>query len=117
MRFGCFLRYNVRSDGTLAYHVITGKEARHPLCKFGETVLFLIPYTTDRGKSVSRWHKGVWVGINDLNNNRIVLNNAGVHLSRGVKGFRGIRNGAAFKLDQLGVYHGIEMLVLMMVIR
>ena len=34
------LRYHVRSDGNTAYHIITGKDARHQLCKFWETVFF-----------------------------------------------------------------------------
>eukprot|EP00969_Alexandrium_andersonii_P068934 3040407-Alexandrium_andersonii.AAC.1 len=61
---------------------LTGTPERAKLCIFGETVHYLHPKWTERGKAQNRWALGVWVGIGDTDHSHIILTPSGVVRAR-----------------------------------
>ena len=74
--------FRVRHEGLTPIRALTGAECSDKLCEFAEVVLFKT--VKPPGKSVPRWEKGVWVGINENNRAHVILTDDGYESTRDV---------------------------------
>ena len=86
LRHACFIvaRYPIRREGLTALHALTGAEPTDRLAQFREVVQFRVSEPKRQSKALPRWFKGVWVGINELDNASIVLTEGGYETARNV---------------------------------
>jgi len=87
-RHAAFLitRFQTRATGQTAFQHLTDTQYRSDLGEFGEAVMFREATSTTgeqrdgrRPKGAdSLWHKGVWVGRSEFNNEHIVMSTVGV---------------------------------------
>jgi hypothetical protein len=72
-------------DGASPFLIATGKQLKVSLAMFGESVHWKVSEPLRQGKSVPRWKRGIWVGIDEKSGGHVVLNSEGAHICRVVK--------------------------------
>ena len=78
-------RHLKHKDGSTSWHAATGRGSTIPLAQFGEAVHFKVNEPLDQGKSAPRWLKGIWVGISEISETHVILDENGAHMARNVK--------------------------------
>ena len=86
----CVNRYMLREDGLSAFQKLRGGNARQPVAKFGECVLFpMLKREQEKwGAEVEhagRWAKGIWLGRSWNSNENLVVTANGISRPRTIR--------------------------------
>ena len=78
-------KFEVKTNGRTAYHMLKGRECSGELAAFGQKVLFMLPKRPRGGDMQTRWSEGFWLGKLWRSDEHILAADGGVIRARSIK--------------------------------